>query len=124
MADKAQVKSLLLTQGTLAIRVRDQLAESYDQETYTNLLEELEQSINIVEQSRADLTEDLTQVEQEEIYASLSNARSWQVKLVERINFIKSFSTNSSTVTKKKFGRLPELKLATFKGNFDKWETF
>ena len=70
MADKAQVKSLLVTLGTLAIRVRDQLAESYDQETYTNLLEELKQSINIVEQSRADLTEDLTQVEQGKVYAT------------------------------------------------------
>ena len=60
MANKAQVKSLLVTLGTLAIRVRDQLVESYDQETYTNLLEELKQSINVVEQSRTDLTEDLT----------------------------------------------------------------
>ena len=123
MADKAQVKSLLVTLGTLAIKVRDQLAESYDQDTYTNLLE-LKQSINTVEQPRAGLTEELTQVEQGEVYASLSNARSWQVKLLERINFIKSFSTNPSTVTKKKFGRLPEVKLATFKGNFDEWETF
>ena len=66
----------------------------------------------------------MTQVEQGEVYASLSNARSWQVKLLERVNFIKSFLTNSSTVTKKKYGRLPEVKLATFKGNFDEWETF
>ena len=66
----------------------------------------------------------MTQVERGEVYASFSNARSWQVKLLERVNFIKSFSTNSSTVTKKKYGRLPEVKLATFKGNFDEWETF
>ena len=124
MADKAQVKSLLVTLGSLAIKVRDQLAESYDQETYTNLLVEFKQSINTLEQSHADLSEDLTQVEQGEVYASLSNARSWQVKLLERINFIKSISTNLSTVTKKKFGRLPEVKLATFNGNFDEWETF
>ena len=124
MADKAQVKSLLVTLGTLAIKVRDQLAESYDQDTYTNLLEEFKQSINTLEQSHSGLSEDLTQVEQGEVYASLSNARRRQVKLLERINFIKSFSTNPSTVTKKKFGRLPEVKLATFKGNFDEWETF
>ena len=124
MADKAQVKSLLVTLGSLAFKVRDQLAESYDQDTYTSLLEELKQNINVVEQSRADLTEELTQVEQGEVYTSLSNARSWQVKLLECVNFIKSFSTNTSTVTKKKHGRLPEVKLATFKGNFDEWETF
>ena len=124
MADKAQVKSLLVTPGALAIKVRDQLAESYDQDTYTNLLEDHKQNINVVEQSSADLTEELTQVEQGEVYASLSNASSWQVKLLERVNFIKSFSTNTNTVTKKKHGRLPEVKLATFKGNFDEWETF
>ena len=118
MADKAQVKYLLVTLGTLAIKVRDQLAESYDQETYTNLLDEFKQSINTLEQSYAGLSEDLTQVEQGEVYASFSNARSWQVKLLERINFIKSITTNLSTVTKKKFGRLPEEKLATFKGNY------
>ena len=66
----------------------------------------------------------MTQVDDGEVYASLSNARSWQIKLLERINFIKSFSTNDSTVTKKKHGRLPEVKLATFKGNFNEWETF
>ena len=124
MANKDQVKSLLVTLGSLAFRIRDQLAESYDQDTYTSLLEELKQIIDVVKQSSADLTEELTQVEQGEVYASLSNARSWQVKLLERINFIKSFSTNASTVTKKKHGRLPEVKLATFKGNFDEWETF
>ena len=76
MADKAQVQSLLVTLGTLAIKVRDQLAKSYDQDTYTNLLEEPKQSINTVEQSRSGPTEDLTQVEQGEVYASLSNTRS------------------------------------------------
>ena len=124
MADKKQVKALLATVGSLTINVRDQLAKSYDQENYANLFEEFKQSINNLEQSHADLSEDLSQVEQGEVYASLGNARSWQVKLLERINFIKSMSTNQNTVTKKKFGRLPEVKLVTFKGNFEEWETF
>ena len=124
MADKAQIKSLVVSLDALAIKVGDQLAESYDQDTYTDLLDELKQTINVIEQASADLTEELTQVESGEVYASFSNARSWQVKLLECVNFIKSFSTNSSTVIKKKYGRLPEVKLATFKGNFDEWETF
>ena len=33
-------------------------------------------------------------------------------------------STSQNIVTKKKFGRLPEVKLVTFKGNFEEWETF
>ena len=67
MADKAQVKSFLVSLDTLAIKVRDQLAESYDQDTYTNLLDELKRSIDVIEQSSADLTEELTQVEQGEV---------------------------------------------------------
>ena len=126
MADKAQIKSLVVSLDALVIKVRDQLAESNDQDTYTNLLDELKQTISVIEQASADLTDELTQVESREVglYVSFSNARSWQVKLLEHVNFIKSFSTNSSPVTKKKYGRLPEVKLATFKGNFDEWETF
>ena len=123
MADKAQIKSLVVSLDALTIKVRDQLAESYDQDTYTNLLDELKQTISVIEQASADLTDELTQVESGEIYTSFSNARSWQVKLLERVNFIKLFSTNSSPVTKKKYGRLPEVQLTTFKGNFDEWET-
>ena len=67
MAGKAQVKFLLISLDALAIKVRDQLAESYDQDTYTNLLDELKRSINVIEQSGADLTEELTQVEQGEV---------------------------------------------------------
>ena len=63
MADKAQIKSLVVSLDALAIKVRDQLAGSYDQDTYTNLLDELKQTINVIEQASADLTEELTQVE-------------------------------------------------------------
>ena len=37
MADKAQVKSLLVSLDALKIKVRDHLAESYDQDTYTKI---------------------------------------------------------------------------------------
>ena len=111
--------------GSLAYKVRDQLAESYDQDTYTNLLDELKQSMNNVEQIAAEFAE-MSQVDEGEVYASLSNARSWQVKLMERVNFIKSFSTNVNVglVCTKKPGRLPEVKLTVLKGNFGEWETF
>ena len=39
MANKDQVKSLLVTLGSLALKVRDQSAESYDQDTYTSLFQ-------------------------------------------------------------------------------------
>ena len=124
MANKEQLKSIIVSLGSLALQVRDQLAESYDQDTYTNLLDELKKLLNNVEQASADNSEAMTQVDEGEVYASLSNARSWQIKLLERVNFIRSFATNVNVVTKMKPGRLPEVKLAIFKGNFGEWETF
>ena len=124
MADKVQIKATLATVGRLAINVRDQLAESYDRITYTNLCENFKQHINELEIAYVAGSEDLTQVEQSEVLASLSSTRCWQIKLLERINFISPMSNVQSTVVKKKFGRLPEVKLVTFKGNFDEWETF
>ena len=79
---------------------------------------------NELEDAYAAGSDDLTQVTQGEVLASLSSARCWQIKLLERINFISSMSNVQSTVVKKKFGRLPEIKLVTFKGNFDERETF
>ena len=109
---------------TTAISVRDQLAESYGQITYTKLCDDFKQQIIELENAYAAGSEDLTQIEQGEVLASLSSANCWQIKLLERINFINSMSNAQSTVVKKKFGRLPEVKLVTFKGNFDEWETF
>ena len=64
MANKEQLKSILVTLGSLALKVRDQLAESYDQDTYKNLCDKLKQPINHVEQTSADLAEEMTQVDE------------------------------------------------------------
>ena len=93
-------------------------------ETHTNLLDEIKQSVNNVEEITAELAEEMSQVDEGEVYASLSNARSWQIKLMDRVNFTESFSTNVNVACKKKPGRLPEVKLTAFKGNFGEWETF
>ena len=132
MANKDQLKSTLVSLGSLAIQVRDRLSESHDQDTYTNLLDAVKQSVNNVEEITAELTEEMSQVDEGEVYASLSNARSrsWQIKLMDRVNFIESFSANANAnvnvnvVPKRKPGRLPEVKLTVFKGNFEEWETF
>ena len=124
MADKKQIKAALATVGGLAINVRDQLAEPYDQITYTKLCDNFKQQISELESAYAAGSDNLTQVQQGEVLASLSCAWCWQIKPLERINFINSMSNVQSTVVKKKFGRLPEVKLVTFKGNFDECETF
>ena len=76
MANKERLKSIIVSLGSLALQVKDQLAEFYDQDTYTNLLDELKQLISNVEQESADNAE-MTQVDEGEVYTSLSNARSW-----------------------------------------------
>ena len=130
MANKDHLKSTLVSLGSLALKVRDRLSESHDQGTYANLLDEIKQSVNNVEEITAELAEEMSEVDEGEVYASLSNARSWQIKLMDRVNFIESFSANANAnvnvdvVPKKKPGRLPEVKLTVFKGNFEEWETF
>ena len=78
----------------------------------------------------AALSEKETEVNEAEVYVNVSDARSWQIKLMSRIHFLESFNTNVNAnvnvnvVPKKKPGRLPEVKLNVFKGNFEEWETF
>ena len=127
MANQDQLKSMLVSLDALALKVRDCLSESHDQDTYANLLDEIKHSICNVEEITAALTEESSEVNVAEVYVSVSNARSWQIKLMDRINFLESFSTNANAnanvnvnvVPKKKPGRLPEVKLNVFKGNFE-----
>ena len=130
MANKDQLKSTLVSLGSLALKVRDRLSESHDQSTYANLLDKIKQSISNVEEIAAALAEEMSEVNEAEVYAKVSDARGWQIKLLDRVNFLNSFSANANAnvnvnvVPKKKPGRLPEVKLTLFKGNFEEWETF
>ena len=130
MANKDQLKSTLVLLGSLALKVRDGLSESHDEGTYANLLDEIKQSINNVEEITAALAEEMSEVNEAEVYANVSDARSWQIKLMDRVKFLESFSANANAnvnvnvVPKKKPGRIPEVKLTVFKGNFEEWETF
>ena len=71
------------------------------------------------------LSEKETEVNEAEVYINVSDARSWQIKLMSMIHFLESFSVNANAnvnvnvVPKKKPGRLPEVKLNVFKGNFE-----
>ena len=134
MANQEQLKSTLVSLGSLTLKVRDRLSESYDQGTYANLLDEIKQSICNVEEITGALAEESSEVNENEaeVYVNVSDARSWQIKLMNRIHFLESFTANANAnanvnvnvVPKKKPGRLPEVKLSVFKGNFEEWETF
>ena len=128
MANQDQLKSMLVSLGQLTHRVRDHLSDSHDQVTYANLLDELKQNIYDIEEMTATLSEKETEVIEAEVYVNISDARSWQIKSMSRIHFLEtlrmSTNVNVSNVPKMKPGRLPEVKLNVFKGDFEEWETF
>ena len=87
---------MLVLLGSLTLRVRDHLSESYDQVTYANLLDEVKQSICNVEEMTAALSEKETEVNEAEVYVNVSDARSWQIKLMSRIHFLESVNANAN----------------------------
>ena len=86
----------------------------------------IKQSICNVEEITAALVEKSSEVNAAEVYVNVSDARSWQIKLMNRIHFLETFNGNANAnvnvnvVPKKKPGRLPEVKLSVFKSNFEK----
>ena len=116
----------------LTLQVKDRLSESHDRDRYTHLLKHVKQSVHNVEEVTAELAGEMQQLDGREVYASVSNARSWQIKVViDRVNFIELFTianananANVNVTCKKKYGKLPEIKVTVFKGDFGEWETF
>ena len=66
----------------------------------------------------------MSQADQEEVLVNVDIARNWQIKLLERINLLTVHQQASATAPKKHHAKLPEIKLLTFTGNYDEWETF
>ena len=133
MANQDMLKSLLVSLGQLTLRIKDHLSDSFDQDTYVNLLEEVKQSITDVESLTATLSKEAETIDGE-VYIIVSDARSWQIKLMSRVHFLEwlkmsanvnvNNSVSNSNVAKMKPGRLPEVKLTIFKGDFEEWENF
>ena len=71
------------------------------------------------------MLDQLSQEAQEEVLVNINLARNWQIKLLERLHSLSVNQQATATVTsKKRHAKLPEIKLLTFSGNFDEWETF
>ena len=67
----------------------------------------------------------MSQDAQEEVLVNINVARNWQVKLLERIHSLTVNQQAFATVTTKhRHAKLPAIKLLTFSGNYDEWETF
>ena len=70
------------------------------------------------------ITDQMSQADQEEVLVNVDIARNWQIKLLERVNSLTVNQRVSATTPKKRDTKLPEIKLLTFTGNYDEWETF
>ena len=103
--------------------VCNRLTESLDYDSYECLLNDLKVRITELEGATKAEGRNLPTSESGEVQAALVVARGWQVKLLERIHFI-MLARQVTPVVKKRSAKLPEIKLITFKGEFDEWETF
>ena len=65
MANQDMLKSLLVSLGQLTLRIRDHLSDSFDQDTYVNLLEEVKQSIIDIESLTATLSKEAETIDGE-----------------------------------------------------------
>ena len=103
--------------------VCSKLTESLDSDKYMSLYDDLKARISELESATGTDGERLTTSKQVEVQATLRVARGWQVKLLERVNFFVR-SRQVTPAVKKCSVKLPEIKLITFKGEFDEWNTF
>ena len=65
----------------------------------------------------------MSQETQDEVLVNIDLAKTLQIKLLKRINSLNQQPTTTAP-SKKCPAKLPEIKLVTFSGNFDEWETF
>ena len=103
--------------------VCNKLMESLDYDNYESLLNNLKVRITELEAAAKAKEGNLPMSESGKVQAALIVARGWHVKLLERINFIMS-ARQVTPVVKKRLVKLLEIKLVTFKGEFDEWNTF
>ena len=103
--------------------VCNKLTKSLDYDSYENLLNDLKVRITELEAAARGEEGNLLTSESGHVQAALVVARGWQVKLLEKIHFI-MLARQVTPVVKKRSAKLSEIKLITFKGKIDEWETF
>ena len=98
--------------------------ETHDHDTHNNL-KNLRSQVAKVQDNYKASWEDMSAAEQSKVLASINFAQGWVVKLMKRVNFLAlDLRPSASVVMKKRSVKLPEIKLITFRGDFDEWETF
>ena len=124
MATPSSVKSQSSALVAFAQHVRDRLADTIELTQYQPLYDDLKNCVSTLDLDRLTIVDQMTQADQEEVLVNVDIARKWQIKLLERVNSLTVNPQASATTPKKHHAKLPEIKLLTFSGNYDEWETF
>ena len=129
MATPSSVKSQASALVAFAEQIRDKLADTLDLAQYQPLYNDLKSSLADLQLNQLSIHDQMSQDAQEEVLVikvNINVARNWQVKLLERIHSltVNQQASATTTTTKKRHAKLPEIKLLTFSGNNDEWETF
>ena len=123
MATPSSVKTQSSELVAFAYRVKDQLAETLDLTQYQPLYDFLKSKLADLHLNHASVADQLSQETQDEVLVNIDLAKTWQINLLERKNSLNQQPTTIVT-SKKRHTKLPEIKLLTFSGNFNDWETF
>ena len=125
MATPSSVKIQASELVALTHQVKDQLAETLDLTQYQPLCDLLKSELTDLHLNHASVADQLSQETQDEagLLVNIDLAKTWQIKLLERINSLKQQPTATVT-SKKRHAKLPEIKLMNFSGNFIEWEIF
>ena len=123
MKKMANAKPFISALEQYSQTVCSKLTELLDSDEYRSLYDNLKDRISDLEAATGPNGEELTMSEQGEVQADLSVVRGWQVKMLERVNFIVT-ARQVMPVIKKQSVKLPGIKLITFKGEFDEWNAF
>ena len=123
MVTLSSVKTLSSELVALAHKVKDQLAETLDLTQYQPLYDFCKSKLTDLHLNHASVADQLSQETQDEVLVNIDLAKTWQIKLLVRINSLNQQPTATVT-SKKRHAKLLEIYLLTFSGNFDEWETF
>ena len=122
MATPGSVKGQSSALVAFAEHDRDKLADTLELTQYQPLYDDLKTRLAALELNQLSMHDQISQDVQEVVNVDI--ARNWQVKLMERIHSLTVNQQAPATTPKKRHAKLPEIKLLTFGGNYDEWETF
>ena len=95
MATPSSVKTQSSELVVLAYQVKDQLAETLDLTQYQPLYDFLKSKLADLHLNHASVADQLSQETQDEVLVNIDLAKTWQIRLLERINSLNQQPTTT-----------------------------